>query len=155
MIHDFVERWRFVRAMTVDFIREASDECLDFRPGPQFATVREQAAHLSQVQGIYQLALRGEEADWARKPEFAPAAQTAGAIIDALADRDRELDGLLASLAPKAEDHRVAWYGSDLSVTAFGSVFIQHESIHHGQWAVHAALGGYPTPAIWQLNWGL
>ena len=75
--------------------------------------------------------------------------------VDALDARDHELDDLLASLAARAAEHRVAWYGSDLTITAFGSVFIQHESIHHGQWAAHAALGGYPTPSTWLLNWGL
>lgn len=114
MSSDFVERWRFVRTMTVDFIRESSDECLDFRPGPSFMTIREQAAHLSEVQGVYQLALCGDEADWARKPEFAPTSQTAEAIIEALVARDRELDHLLALLAPRADDHRIAWYGSSL-----------------------------------------
>jgi hypothetical protein len=70
MSNDFLNRRRFVRAMTVDFISDASDECLDYRPGPAFMTIREQAAHLSEVQDIYQLALGGNEADWARKPEF-------------------------------------------------------------------------------------
>lgn len=155
MSDDFLQRWRFVRAMTVDFISDASDECLDYRPGPSFMTIREQAAHLSEVQGIYQLALRGNVADWARKPEFSPTSQATDALVDALVARDGELDDLLESLAPKADVHRIAWYGSELTITAFGSVFIQHESLHHGQWAAHAALGGFPTPSTWQLNWGL
>lgn len=155
MSNDFVERWRFVRTMTVDFIRAASDECLDFRPGPSFMTIREQAGHLSEVQGVYQLALSGDETDWGRKPELAPTSQSAEAIIEALVARDRELDDLLEALAPRAQDHRIAWYGSDLTITAFGSVFIQHESLHHGQWAAHAALGGYSTPPTWLLKWGL
>ena len=155
MNDDWLERWRFVRGMTVDFVREASDECLDFRPAAKFATVREQAAHLSEVQGIYQLALRGEEADWLRKPEFGPPTQTRAAILETLSLRDGELDDLLESLEPRATEHRVPWYGSDLTIAAFGCVFIQHESIHHGQWAAHAALGGYPTPSSWVLNWGL
>jgi uncharacterized damage-inducible protein DinB len=152
---DFIQRWRHVRGMTVDFVREASADCLDFRPGPSFSTIREQAAHLSEVQGIYQLALVGDHADWARKPEFSPTSYDPGAIIDALERRDRELDRLLESLAPSADAHRIDWYGRELTISAFGSVFIQHEAIHHGQWATHAALGGHPTPASWQMNWGL
>ena len=87
--------------MTTEFLREASVECLDFRPGASFMTVRGQAAHLSEVQGVYQLALCGEEPDFDRKPEFAPQSLEPAAILDALAAHDRELEELLAALKPK------------------------------------------------------
>ena len=115
MIDDFLTRWRFVRGMTTEFLAEATDECIDDRLGPGFVTIREQAGHLAEVQGIYQLALRGEPVDW----------------------------------------FRVEWYGTDLGLSGFGAVFIQHESIHHGQWAAYAAIGGHRRPDGWLLNWGL
>jgi uncharacterized damage-inducible protein DinB len=155
VIDEFRSRWDFVRGMTTEFLREASDECLDLRPTASFMTIREQAGHLSEVQGAYQLALRGEEPDFSRKAEFAPRSLEVPAILDALAARDRELDDLLAALRPKEATFRIPWYGNEMSVAGFGAVFIQHESLHHGQWAAVAALGDFPRPIGWLLNWGL
>lgn len=28
-------------------------------------------------------------------------------------------------------------------------------TIHHGQWSLYAAFGGFETPPSWKLNWGL
>ena len=155
MIDDFRARWEFARGMTTEFLREASNECLDFRPGPSFMTIREQAGHLSEVQGTYQLALRGEEPDFARKPEFAPRSLEVAAILAALAERDEELDGLLDKLRSVEDTFRISWFGNELGISGFGAVFIQHESLHHGQWAAVATLGGFPRPMGWLLNWGL
>ena len=33
--------------------------------------------------------------------------------------------------------------------------FVQHEAIHHGQWAVYAVLAGFETPPGWQRAWNL
>jgi uncharacterized damage-inducible protein DinB len=155
MIDDFLTRWRFVRGMTTEFLAVATDDCLDDRLGPGFATIREQAGHLAEVQGIYQLALRGEPVDWDRKPEFSPDGPDRGAIAAALAARDRELEALLDGLRPRADEFRIEWYGTELGLSGFGAVFIQHESIHHGQWAAYAAIGGHRRPDGWLLNWGL
>jgi uncharacterized damage-inducible protein DinB len=155
MIDDFLARWRHVRGMTTEFLATASDDCLDAWLDPGFVTIREQAGHLAEVQGIYQLALRGEPVDWDRKPEFSPADDSREAIAAALAERDRELEVLLDGLRPDAGAFRIDWYGTELGLTGYGAVFIQHESIHHGQWAAYAALGGYRRPDGWLLNWGL
>jgi uncharacterized damage-inducible protein DinB len=155
MIDDFLARWRFVRGMTTDFLTEATDECLDERLGPGFVTIREQAAHLAEVQGIYQFALRGEPVDWERKPQFSPVGDDREAIAAALAERDRELEELLDALRPDPAAFRVDWYSTELGLSGFGAVFIQHESIHHGQWAAYAAMGGHRRPGSWLLNWGL
>jgi len=155
MIDDFLHRWRFVRGMTLEFLTEATDECLDERLAPGFVTIREQAAHLAEVQGIYQLALRGEPVNWDRKPEFTPAGDDRAAIATALADRDRELVDLLDRLRPDPTAFQIDWYGTNLGLSGYGAVFIQHESIHHGQWAAYAAIGGHRRPNGWLLNWGL
>lgn len=141
--------------MTTEFLSTAADACLDFRPGEKFMTIREQAAHLVEVQGAYQLAFAGEAVDFARKPEFTPAADDAGTIIAALDRQDAALRVYLEGLRGDPAAFSIDWYGSRLGVSGYGAVFIQHESLHHGQWAAYAALGGYPTPDGWVLNWGL
>jgi uncharacterized damage-inducible protein DinB len=155
MIDDLLARWAHVRGMTTEFLTTAGDACLDDRPGDGFMTIREQAGHLAEVQGVYQLALRGEAVDWGRKPEFAPASLDRDDIAAALAARDAELGELLAPLRADPDGFRVDWYGTELGLSGFGGVFIQHESLHHGQWAAYAAMGGHARPDGWQLNWGL
>ena len=155
MIDDFLVRWTFVRSMTTEFLVGASDECLDLRPEKSFMTIREQAAHLCEVQGVHQLALSQEPVDMARKPEFGPATLDREAILECLAARDRQLLELLDALRPDPAAFRLDWYGAEIGVAGFGMVFIQHESIHHGQWAAYAALGGHARPIGWLLNWGL
>ena len=141
--------------MTNEFLRAASDECLDYRPQSDFMTVREQAAHLCEVQGAYQLAFSGEPVDFARKGEFAPPSLERDAIIDTLAELDRRLIELLDTFRDDPDAFRLDWFGSRLGIPGFTGVFIQHEALHHGQWAAYAALGGYPRPIGWLMNWGL
>jgi uncharacterized damage-inducible protein DinB len=155
VIDELLTRWGYVRGMTKEFLEAASDECLDFRPAADFATIREQASHLSEVQGVYQLALGGEEPDFARKPEFSPASSSVEGILAALQARDRDLVELLDLHRPEQGRFRISWYGTEMTISGFGSVFIQHESLHHGQWATYSALGGYDPPIGWRLNWGL
>jgi uncharacterized damage-inducible protein DinB len=155
VIDDFLARWTFARGMTTEFLEFASDECLDFRPTEKFMTIREQASHLVEVQAMYQLGFAGEEIDFARKPEFTPARDDAASLVKALAEQDAVLHAHLEQLRADPDRFSIHWYGTDLGISGFGAVFIQHEALHHGQWAAHTALGGFPTPTGWILNWGL
>ena len=146
-------RWQHVRGLTCEFIEEMPDECLDYRPQRHFSTVREQAQHLIECQGVYQLAFRGEKVDFGRKPEFAPAAADDDSLLAALTERDTELDQLLGALSIKS--FAIDWYGTKLGFWEYAAVMLQHEALHHGQWAVHARLGGWQPPDGWIVNWGL
>lgn len=155
VIDDFVVRWTFVRGMTIEFLEFASDECLDFRPTDKFMTIREQAAHLVEVQAMYQFAFAGEEIDFARKSEFTPNGTDAASLVQALGKQDAVLHSHLDRLRDDPDAFSIDWYGAELGLSGFGAVFIQHEALHHGQWTAHTALGGFPTPTGWILNWGL
>ncbi len=97
-VDDFLRRWRITRRMTLDYLDFVSDEVLDVRPTPTFRTMREQAVHLAELQGVYQLALRGEVVDYERHAEFAPASDARVDIVAALADRDLEYRVLVEAL---------------------------------------------------------
>jgi len=155
MIDDFLSRWTFTRGMTIEFLEHASDDCLDFRPTDKFMTIREQAVHLVEVQGAYQFAFTNEPTDFSRKPEFTPAQTDPASIVHALGAQDDILRGHLERLRGNPDAFKLDWYGTELGIGGFGAVFIQHEALHHGQWAAHCALGGYPTPTGWIMNWGL
>ncbi len=48
----------------------------------------------------------------------------------------------------------IEFYGKN-PLGGFLNVILQHEAIHHGQWSLYAALGGFETPPSWKMNWGL
>lgn len=141
--------------MTLEFLDFVSDDLLDFRPGPEFQTIREQGGHLSRAQGVFQLTLRGEDLDFGREFEFAPASLERGDIVAALAARDRELVELLDALRPRADTHRIRWYRAELTIPDFEGHHVYHEALHHGQWAAYAALDGHARPPDWVAMWKL
>ena len=154
-IEDFEQRWQHTRGMTIEFLEGASDDCLDFRPGPAFSTIREQARHLICVQGMYHLGLRGMPVDFSGKESYYEGPVDAPSLIAGLRAADDELADLLAQIRRNGDEFEIDWYGNLLGIAGYGAVFVQHEALHHGQWVVHARLGGFPTPIGWLLNWGL
>lgn len=153
MVDGFLKRWRIVSNMTVDFLEAASEELLDFRPGLVFRTVREQAVHLTKLRGIYQSALAGQQPDYSRGEEFAPASAERLDIVEGLRARDRELEDLLEAIRPAAETVRLAWH--NMSIADFEVHHVQHETLHHGQWIAHASLLGHAQPTAWVRNWSV
>jgi uncharacterized damage-inducible protein DinB len=155
-IDDFVVRWAHVRGMTREFLESAPDSLLDFVPAPGFVSVRDQASHLVEVQGVYQEVLaEGELVDFSHKSRYTPAGTEPDVILAALARMDADLEQQLDGLRPHAATWTVDWFGSQIGVAGFGAVLIQHEALHHGQWALHAHLEGSPVPIGWLLNWSL
>ena len=153
MTREFRRRWQHVRGLTREFVEEMPDDCLDNRPARHFASIREQAVHLVECQGVYQLAFRGEKVDFGRKPEFAPSTDDADGLLGAFAKQDAELDTLLSELSVRS--FKIDWFGNRIGFWEYASVLLQHEALHHGQWAVHARLGGWQPPDGWIVNWGL
>jgi hypothetical protein len=117
--------------------------------------VREQAAHLVEVQGVYQEVLGTGAVDMSHKARYTPEATETDVILAALDSMDGDLRRQLDGMRPHATSWTTEWFGSRIGVAAFGAVFIQHEALHHGQWAVHAHLARSPVPIGWLLNWGL
>jgi uncharacterized damage-inducible protein DinB len=151
---EFLNTWRHVRQMTLEFLAFVPDEVFDLRPTPAFRTMREQAVHLAELQGVYQLALRGEAVDYDRAGEFSPASSERPDIVAAMAERDREYAEAIHVLLARGSDHRLeSWYG--LTLSEFDSHHVQHEALHQGQWITLTALAGHPQPPLWIQLWAL
>ena len=151
---EFLKGWRITRRMTLDYLDFLPDDVLDLRPAAGFRTVREQAVHLAELQGVYQLALRGEAVDYDRAGEFSPASDRRGDIVAAMGDRDREYAALVESLLPHGPHHRLeAWHG--MTLVEFDRHHAEHERLHQGQWIALTALAGHPQPPesarVWVL----
>jgi len=141
----FLRRWRLTRRMTLEYLHVVSDEVLDLRPTPAFRTMREQAVHLAELQGVYQLALRGEPVDYDRATEFAPASDRREDVVAAMAERDEEYATLVEALLPGGTEQRLeAWYG--ITLDGFDGHHVDHERLHQGQWIALTALAGHPQP---------
>jgi uncharacterized damage-inducible protein DinB len=140
--------------MTLEYLGFLSDEVLDLRPTTTFRTIREQAVHLAELQGVYQLALQEEPVDYSRAAEFTPASSARDDIVAAMEDRDREYVALVEQLLPAGAGHRLdTWHG--LTLAEFDGHHADHERLHQGQWIALTALAGHPQPpraaALWVL----
>ena len=151
---DFLKRWRITRRMTLEYLQFVPDDVLDLRPTPTFRTMREQAVHLAELQGVYQLALRDEAVDYGRGAEFSPASDRREAIMAAMSERDHDYATLVEELLPKGPGHRLhSWHG--LTLLEFDSHHADHERLHQGQWIALTALAGHPQPPVASRTWAL
>src|SRR5262249_35313572 len=115
-VDDFLVRWDHVRGMTREFLEQASDALLDFVPAPGFVSVRDQASHLVEVQGVYQEVLAGGANDFSHKSRYTPSGTEREVILVALARMDAELEQQLDRLRPSAARWTVDWFGNRIGI---------------------------------------
>jgi hypothetical protein len=90
--------------------------------------------------------------DWTRKHRHYRGPLTREALLAALDYQQRHL---LATLETVDIDAPIDWDGTPFTFPLFTWEFVQHETIHHGQWSVYASLAGFDTPLSWRTSWGL
>jgi len=164
-VSDFAGHSAVLHAMTVDFVRAVPDDRWHFRPVPPatarpapgrigdgFGSMAQQVRHLVNVRGVYNDALTRGAVDWSRVHEHYGGSLDRSALLDALEAQQERLVGLLAAVDPGVA---IDWGGFTYTFDLFAGEFVQHESIHHGQWSLYAALGGFDEPASWRDSWGL
>lgn len=164
---EFAQHSRVLTAMTAEFARAVPAERWHFTPAPATAprpptddgrpSIRlgpysKQLRHVVCVRGVYNDALANGRVDWARSHQHYTGPLEREPLLDALAQQQDRLVELLATIDP---DLAIDWDGFPYSLDLFAGEFVQHESIHHGQWSVYAAVGGFDTPASWHETWGL
>jgi len=152
----FREAWHDVRKLTYEFVETAPAERWAWSPHASFAPLCKQVRHLVCVQGVYQQGFREGHADFARKHDHYRGSLERVELLAALRAKDAELEAILADLGERgAEGFEIDFFGRQRSFARYGAIVVQHEAIHHGEWGLYAALGGYSTPVGWKLNWGL
>jgi uncharacterized damage-inducible protein DinB len=151
-IDDFVRYSEVLHRLTTDFARAVPENKWDFTPGDGFAPFCRQLRHIVCVRGVYNAALATRKVDWTRKHEHYVGPLTREALLAALDDKQRQL---LATLRSVNIDAPIDWDGTPFSFAMFTWEFVQHESIHHGQWSIYASRAGFDTPLSWQTSWGL
>ena len=153
LIADFARHSTFLHRMTADFVNAVPDDKWSFTPDPPgFAPFAKQLRHVVCVRGVYNAALATRKVNWARKHEHYGGPLTRQSLLVAL---DEQQQQLLATLETVDADIVIDWDGSSFTFALFAFEFVQHESIHHGQWSVYASLAGFDTPLSWRTSWGL
>lgn len=155
-IDDFRDAWAHVRGqLTYDFAAAVPDASWREAPDATVAPFAKQLRHVVCVHGVYLTGLRDHTVDFRRKHSYYRGPLDRAALVDALRAMDAETDSVLAELAPDEETFRLDFFGSDRSLGRYLATWIQHESLHHGQWSLYARLAGFETPPSWRLNWDL
>lgn len=151
----FVERWNHINAMTIEFANVVPDAAWDASPLAGFAPFSKQLRHVVCVRGVYNEGLRAGRVDFTRKHEFYDGPLTRSALVAGLAARHAELMSRLSDLPADPYRARIDFFGNQVSCAQYLYGYVQHESIHHGQWSVYAASAGYSPPPTWRIQWGL
>jgi DinB superfamily len=155
-LESFREAWQDVRKLTYEFVGSLPAERWSYSPHPAYAPLCKQVRHLVCVQGVYQQGFVEGRADFARKHEHYRGSLERAELLAALLAKDAELDAILGRMGDAgAARFELDFFGRKRSFSRYAAILVQHESIHHGEWALYAALGGFSTPPGWKLNWGL
>jgi uncharacterized damage-inducible protein DinB len=151
----FSQRWAHINAMTTEFANAVPDDSWDASPLEGFAPFSKQLRHVVCVRGVYNDGLRTRRVDFTRKHEFYKGALTRSALVAALAAQHSELLSRLADLPADPYRPQIDFFGNEVSYAQYLYGYVQHEAIHHGQWSIYAASGGYDPPVTWRNQWGL
>jgi uncharacterized damage-inducible protein DinB len=154
-LREFTERWKHVHAMTVEFAQIVPDRFWDASPHAGFAPFAKQLRHVACVRGVYNEALVTGSLRFDRKHDYYHGELARDSLLSALDDRHGELLDWLADPKGDPFEPRIDVFGTRVASAQHLHGYVQHESIHHGQWSLYAASAGYETPPLWRLQWGL
>jgi hypothetical protein len=152
-IDHFKQNWEWVHRMTLDFVDAVPDDKWDFTPSPpRFGPFCKQLRHVIRVRGVYNAAMITKKADFSTSARYYGGPLTRDALRPALLDSHQQF---LTTLDTLDVEVPIYFGQTPFAFDNFMCEVIQHEAIHHGQWSVYAALGGFETPPSWRAGWKL
>lgn len=151
----FRDHWKHLHELTFSFIEAVPDELWMRSPHPRITPFAKQLRHVVCVQGVYQDGLATGRVDFGRKHAQYRGPLERAALVDALRARDVELGKLLEGIAEEPAPRTIELFDMRPDVARYLATMTQHEALHHGQWSLYAAFGGFETPLLWRLGWGL
>lgn len=159
LIREFKQSWGFLRSMTMDFIRAVPDDKWNFSPHPKFGTFARQIKHLVRVQGAYNKGFTDQKLDIREEHySFYSGDSSRAALIEALIEKDQELTNVLQSIeGAEIESFKLELLPMNISLgfSEYCHIILQHEALHHGEWSLYAAFGGFQAPRSWKENWDI
>lgn len=152
----WVEDWTQTRALTYDLLRVLPPAVLNFSPSAGFGPLSRQIRHAGDIQACYLAALQTGRMDFAAQPRQRMVEQSKEHLEGYLRALDAALlDALRALDADAAAGRRIRWDGEELNILRHLTRLLQHETLHHGMWALYARVADLPLPPSWRAFWGL
>jgi len=151
----WAQAWRQTRALTYDLLRALPYAVMNFSPHPDFGTFARQIRHAGDIQACYLLALQTGRMDFTVQPRQRALEQSRDDLEAYLRDLDDRLLAAVRALPPERLAAPIAWEGEEVAVLTHLTRLLQHETLHHGMWALYARVADLPLPESWRRSWSL
>lgn len=151
----WAEEWRQTRGLTYDLLHALPYAVMNFSPHPEFGTFVRQIRHIGDMQACYLLGLETGTMDFSAQRRQRALEQSKEHLEAYLRDLDARLLEVVRSLTPERLARPIAWEGERLTPIQHLMRLLQHESLHHGMWAVYAKVADLPLPPSWKASWAL
>jgi uncharacterized damage-inducible protein DinB len=151
----WVEDWQQTRALTYDLLRALPAAVLNFSPAAGFGPLSRQIRHVGDIQACYLAALQTGRMDFTSQPRQRKIEQSKEHLEGYLQALDASLLDALRGLGTEGAGRLIQWDGESLSLLRHLIRLIQHETLHHGMWAIYASVADLPLPTSWHAAWRL
>ncbi len=151
----WVEDWQQTRGLTYDLLRVLTAAVLNFSPHPDFGTFARQIRHAGDIQACYLAALDTGTMDFTAQPRQRKVEQSRDHLEGYLQALDAALLAAVQSLRGERLTRLITWDGEQLTPLRHLVRLLQHETLHHGMWAIYAKVADLPLPASWRSSWAL
>lgn len=155
-LKQFKSSWQFIRSMTIEFIQRTPNENWMTSPHADYAPLAKQVRHLVWVSGLFNDALKNKKIDIKNKKTCYSGDLDREELLRTLKQQDEILWASLSKITEAdANSYSMDFFGGTFGLYEFLNNMIQHESMHHGMWALYAKLGGFQCPKSWKSTWEL
>lgn len=151
----WADEWHQERALTYDLLRALPYAVMNFSPHPDFGTFVRQIRHVADIQACYILGLETGKMDFAAQRRQRALEQSKEHLEAYLRDLDARLMEVVRGLTPERLTRPIMWEGEQVTPLRHLMRLLQHETLHHGIWAVYAKVVDLPLPASWKSSWAL
>jgi len=147
--------WNFSRGMTMDYVNCVPENFWNFTPHEKYSPLAKQFRHMIWVTGLYRDAIENQSMKpFSTKKTHYHGGLSKQEILEGFEKQNKEMIEAL-NRVKQHDEYSVKAFGSQMSISEFGHVILQHESNHHGLWSLYAKIAGFSSPSSWSDNWGL
>lgn len=153
-----IENWQFIQNLSLDILRELTDEQLGLSVGKNMGALGEQFRHMIRVRFQYAEAIENRKlAEVIEK--FDPAVAKSKVALMELWDK---ANSKLLAILGKLDDNVLAglainwnyWGVPEVSLEDHLNYLMDHETLHNGEIIVYLRIHSIPFPKSWEA-WGL
>lgn len=154
-LEQWAREWQQTRALTYDLLRALPYAVMNFSPHPEFGTFVRQIRHAADIQACYVLALDTGKMDFTVQPRQRALEQSKEHLEAYLRELDERLLEAVGTMTAERLARPVAWSGEQVTLLQHLMRLLQHETLHHGMWAIYAKVVDLPLPESWRTSWSL